>query len=84
MDAWSFWNKEEKPVVTYTYYPLWCLHQFYRRYEMYDNAIRVSDEIVKFITEKEGPNYPILAEEVILYPIWAELMTLLKLIVKRC
>lgn len=63
MDAWSFWNKEEKPVVTYTYYPLWCLHQFYRRYEMYDNAIRVSDEIVKFITEKEGPNYPILAEE---------------------
>ena len=21
MDAWSFWNKEEKPVVTYTYYP---------------------------------------------------------------
>lgn len=63
MDAWSFWNKEEKPVVTYTYYPLWCLHQFYRRNEMYDNAIRVSDEIVKFITEKEGPNYPILAEE---------------------
>lgn len=63
MDAWSFWNKEEKPLVTYTYYPLGCLHQFYRRYEMYDNAIRVSDEIVKFITEKEGPNYPILAEE---------------------
>lgn len=63
MDAWSFWNKEEKPLVTYTYYPLWCLHQFYRRYEMYDNAIRVSDEIVKFITEKEGPYYPILAEE---------------------
>ena len=63
MDAWSFWNKEEKPLVTYTYYPLWCLHKFYRRYEMYDNAIRVSDEIVKFITEKEGSNYPILAEE---------------------
>lgn len=63
MDAWSFWNKEEKPLVTYTYYPLWCLHQFYRRYEMYDNAIRVSDEIVKFITEKEDPNYPILAKE---------------------
>lgn len=63
MDAWSFWNKEEKPLVTYTYYPLWCLHQFYRRYEMYDEAIRVSDEIVKFITEKEGYNYPILAEE---------------------
>lgn len=63
MDAWSFWNKDEKPLVAYTYYPLWCLHQFYRRYEMYDNAIRVSDEIVKFITEKEGPNYPILAEE---------------------
>lgn len=63
MEAWSFWNKEEKPLVTYTYYPLWCLHQFYRRYELYDNAIRVSDEIVKFITEKEGYNYPILAEE---------------------
>lgn len=63
MDAWSFWNKEEKPLVTYTYYPLWCLHQFYRRYEMYDDAIRVSDEIDKFITEKEGYNYPILAEE---------------------
>lgn len=63
MDAWSFWNKDEKPLVTYTYYPLWCLHQFYRRYEMYDNAIRVSDEIIKFITEKEDSNYPILAEE---------------------
>lgn len=63
MDAWSFWNKDAKPLETYTYYPLWCLHQFYRRYAMYDKAIQVSDEIIKFITEKEDSNYPLLAEE---------------------
>lgn len=63
MDAWSFWNKDERPLVTYTYYPLWCLHQFYRRYGMYDDAIKVSDEIIKFITDNVSSNYPILAEE---------------------
>lgn len=63
IDAWSFWNKDETPLVTYTYYPLWCLHQYYRRYEMYDNALRISDEIIKFITDRVGSNYPILAEE---------------------
>lgn len=63
IDAWSYWNKDETPLVTYTYYPLWCLHQFYRRYEMYDKAIQVSDEIIKFITERGGSNHPELAEE---------------------
>lgn len=63
MDAWSFWNKDERPLVTYTYYPLWCLHQFYRRYGMYDDAIKVSDVIIKFITDNVSSNYPVLAEE---------------------
>lgn len=63
MDAWSFWNKDEKPLVTYTYYPLWCLHQFYRRYEMYDKAIQVSDMIIKFISEKGGLYHPEMANE---------------------
>lgn len=61
-DAWSFWDKDEKPLVTYTYYPLWTLQQFYRRYEMYDKALQVSDSIISFITEKGGSNHPELAE----------------------
>lgn len=63
MDAWSFWNKDEIPLVTYTYFPLWSLHQFYHRYEMYDKAIKASDEIIKFIIERGGSNHPELARE---------------------
>lgn len=63
MDAWSFWNKDGTPLDITSYYPLWCLRQFYIRYEMYEKAIETSDEIVTFITERGGINHPELAEE---------------------
>lgn len=61
-DAWSFWYKDETPLVTYTYYPLWRLEQFYKRYGMYDKAISVSQHIENFIKSKGGNNHPELAE----------------------
>ena len=61
LDAWSFWNKDETPLVTYTYYPLWRLEQFYKRYGMYDNAISVSHHIEDFIKSKGGENHSELA-----------------------
>lgn len=61
-DAWSFWYKDEPPLVTYTYFPLWRLEQFYRRYGMYENALSISRKIEAFITSKGGENHPELAE----------------------
>lgn len=61
-DAWSFWYKDETPLVTYTYFPLWRLEQFYKRYGMYDNAISVSRHIEDFIKSKGGNTHPELAE----------------------
>lgn len=61
-DAWSFWYKEETPLVTYTYFPLWRLEQFYKRYGMYDNALSVSQHIEDFIKSKGGNSHPELAE----------------------
>lgn len=57
MDAWSFWKKDETPLVTYNYFPLWSLEQFYRRYGMYDKAIFVSDKIIEFIKSNGGENH---------------------------
>lgn len=61
-DAWSFWYKDETPLVTYTYFPLWKLEQFYKRYGMYDNALSVSNHIESFIKSKGGENHSELAE----------------------
>lgn len=61
-DMWDFWNKDIEPLETYSYYPLWALQQFYSRYEMYDKAIKVGDEIEKFILSKKGDNHPALCE----------------------
>ena len=61
-DAWSFWNKDETPLVTYTYYPLWSLEQFYKRYGMYEKALSVSGLIETFIKSKGGENHPELAQ----------------------
>lgn len=58
MDAWSFWNKNEDPLVTYRYFPLWSLEQFYFRYRMYDDALKVSHEIERFIITKGGKDHP--------------------------
>lgn len=62
MDAWSFWPKDETLLETYTYYPLWCLEQFYRRYGMYDKALSISEEIEKFIISKGGDYHPEMCE----------------------
>lgn len=62
MDAWGFWPKDDTTLETYTYYPLWCLAQFYRRYGMYDRAITVSNEIEKFIVTNGGENHPELCD----------------------
>lgn len=61
LDAWSFWDKDEIPLVTYTYYPLWCLEQFYKRYGQYDNALSTSHHIETFIKSKGGDTHPELA-----------------------
>lgn len=61
LDAWSFWDKDEIPLVTYTYYPLWCLEQFYKRYGQYDNALSTSQHIETFIKSKGGETHPELA-----------------------
>lgn len=60
-DAWYFWYKDETPLVTYTYFPLWRLEQFYKRYGMYEKALSVSDQIETFIKSKGGENHPELA-----------------------
>lgn len=62
-DAWSFWTKDDAPFTVNNYFPLWNLHQFYHRYAMYEKAIKVSDEIIDFITTTVGPTHPDLAEE---------------------
>lgn len=56
IDAWGFWGKDATPLVTNTYFPLWCLEQFYSRYGKYEKALSVSNEIEKFIISKEGEN----------------------------
>lgn len=61
-DAWYFWYKDESPLVTYTYFPLWRLEQFYKRYGMYEKALSVSDQIETFIKSKGGENHSELAE----------------------
>lgn len=61
-DAWLFWYKDETPLVTYTYFPLWRLEQFYRRYGLYEKALSVSHHIETFIISKGGDNHPELAE----------------------
>lgn len=63
VDAWSFWDKDHLPLETYSYYPLWCLEQFYSRYGIYDKAIAVSDKILEFITSKGGDNHPELCQD---------------------
>lgn len=62
MDAWRFWPKDGATLETYSYYPLWCLEQFYRRYGMYDKAISVSEEIEKFIIANGGETHPELCD----------------------
>lgn len=62
-DTWSIWNTEQKPFDTYNYFPLWCLEQFYRRYEIYDEAIKVSDAILKFISERGYSSDPTVSTE---------------------
>ena len=61
-DAWYFWYKDETPLVSYTYYPLWGLEQFYKRYGMYEKALSVSDQIESFIKSKGGENHSELAQ----------------------
>lgn len=58
MDAWFYWDKNEKPLATITYFPLWHLEQFYKRYSMYDEAIAVNDKILDFIISTGGDNHP--------------------------
>ncbi len=48
-DAWSFWKVDSEHFTTVNYYPLWNLQQFYNRYEMYDKALEVNDQINEFI-----------------------------------
>lgn len=66
MNAWGFWPKDDTTLETYTYYPLWSLEQFYRRYGMYDRAISVSNEIEKFIVTNGGENHPELCDALLM------------------
>lgn len=52
LDAWNFWDINNEEFTTYDYFPLWCLEQFYRRFEIFEEAIKVSDVILKFISER--------------------------------
>lgn len=61
-EAWIYWPKDETPLVTYTYFPLWRLEQFYKRYGMYENALSMSRQIENFIKSKGGENHQELAE----------------------
>lgn len=62
LDAWSFWPKDDLPLKTYSYYPLWLLERYYDRYGMYDKAISISDKIEEFIISKGGDKNPELCE----------------------
>lgn len=62
-EAWSFWNTNNDEFPAYNYFPLWSLEQFYWRYELYDEAIKVSDEILKFISEKGNLSTPSVCDE---------------------
>lgn len=62
MDAWEFWDKDIEPIQGYSYYPLWSLEHFYRKYEYFEKAIEINDEIIKFINKKGGANHPEMAE----------------------
>lgn len=62
MDAWGMWDKDIEPFCRYNYFPLWTLQQFYSKYECFENALKINDEIVKFIQEKGGANHPEMAE----------------------
>lgn len=62
-DAWQYWNKDAKPFSYYNYYPLWTLQEMYRRYEMFEKALEVSDYIIEFIEGKVGKNdYALVGE----------------------
>ncbi len=61
-DAWIYWPKDETPLVTHTYFPLWRLEQFYKRYGMYENALSINRQIENFIKSKGGESHPELAE----------------------
>lgn len=62
MDAWSFWPKTADSFEAYSYYPLWCLEQFYVRYELYDDAIKINDAIINFISDNAGSRHTEMAE----------------------
>lgn len=62
MDAWGFWDKDIEPLQSYSYFPLWSLEQFYYKYEYFEDALKINDEILKFINEKGGNNNPEMAE----------------------
>lgn len=61
-DAWIYWPKNEMSLVLYSYFPLWRLESFYKRYGMYENALSVSGRIEAFIKSKGGENHSELAE----------------------
>ena len=61
-DAWIFWKKDFEPFKTYNYYPLWSLMRFYKRYGYTDQALIVSEQIIKFVSEHAGVTHPELAE----------------------
>lgn len=62
MDAWGFWDRDIEPLQSYSYFPLWSLEQFYYKYEFFENALKINDEIIKFIKEKGVINHPEMAE----------------------
>lgn len=62
-DAWGFWDKSKEPFDFYNYWPLWKLRQYYIRYQMYDEAIPVSEMIVSFIKNSVGDNHISMADE---------------------
>lgn len=63
-EAWNNYSlKNKEPFSHHNYYPLWCLEQFYYRYEMYDKALEVADEIIDFVSANAGQEHPTLAQE---------------------
>lgn len=63
-EAWNNYSlKNEEPFSQLNYYPLFRLEQFYYRYEMYDKALEVADEIIDFVSANAGQEHPILAQE---------------------
>lgn len=63
MEAWQFWDKDNEPFDFYNYWPLWKLRQYYDTYQMYDDAIKVSEMIVSFIKNKVDSNNMPMASE---------------------